>query len=113
MESTTTKMVHEVKSKAELEAKLIEAGDKLVVVDFFATWCRPCENIAPVLDELASQNADKMVAIKVDVDEVEDMVDEYAIEVMPTFVFKRKGQHLDTLVGSKEASLREIISKHL
>lgn len=106
-------MVHQIKSKAELESKFTEAGDKLVVVDFFATWCGPCKRIAPLLDQIAKEKEDKMVLIKVDVDEVEELVGEYSIEVMPTFVFKRKGAHLDTLVGSNEDKLKELIEKHL
>lgn len=106
-------MVHQVKSKAELETKFSEAGDKLVVVDFFATWCGPCKRIAPLLDEIAAKNQNKLVMLKVDVDEVEELVGEYSIEVMPTFVFKRKGEHLDTLVGSNENKLKELIDKHL
>lgn len=106
-------MVHQVKSKAELETKLSEAGDKLVVIDFFATWCGPCKRIAPVLEEIAKEHGDKLVVLKVDVDEIEELVGEYHIEVMPTFVFKRHGEHLDTLAGSNEDKLKELISKHV
>lgn len=106
-------MVYQVKSKEDLEAKFTEAGNKLVVVDFFATWCGPCKRIAPLLDELAAKHADKLVMLKVDVDEIEELVTEYAVEIMPTFVFKRNGQHLDTLVGSNEDKLKELITKHL
>lgn len=106
-------MVYQVKSKADLAAKLEEAGDKLVVIDFFATWCNPCKRIAPILEEIGKQHADKLVLLKVDVDEVEELVGEYSIEVMPTFVFKRQGKHLDTLTGSNEDKLRELINSHL
>lgn len=106
-------MVYQVKSKPELQEKLSEAGDKLVVIDFFATWCGPCKKIAPVLEEIAKKYEGKLVVLKVDVDEIEELVGEYEIEVMPTFVFKRKGQHLDTLSGSNEDKLRELIEKHL
>lgn len=106
-------MVHQVKSKPELQELLSEAGDKLVVIDFFAVWCGPCKKIAPVLEEIAKKYEGKLVVLKVDVDEIEELVGEYEIEVMPTFVFKRKGQHLDTLSGSNEDKLKELIEKHL
>lgn len=106
-------MVHQVKSKKELEAKFAEAGNKLVVVDFFATWCGPCKRIAPLLDKLAEKHADKLVMLKVDVDEIDELVKQYKIEIMPTFVFKRNGEHLDTLVGSNEEKLENLIEKHL
>lgn len=106
-------MVHQVKSKSELEAKFVEAGDKLVVIDFFATWCGPCKRIAPLLDEISKKYEDSLMFLKVDVDEVEDLVGEYSIQVMPTFVFKRRGAHLDTLAGSNEDKLKEMIERHL
>lgn len=106
-------MVHQVKSKEELQKKFDEAGNKLVVVDFFATWCGPCKRIAPFLDELAKKHADSLVMLKVDVDEIDELVKEYKIEIMPTFVFKRSGQHIDTLVGSNEEKLETLIKKHL
>jgi len=86
-----TDIVYAVKSRADLESKFVEAGDKLVVIDFFATWCKPCLRIAPLLKQIAEEKKDKLVVLKVDVDEVEELVGEYNIEVMPTFVLKRKG----------------------
>lgn len=106
-------MVYQVKSKSDLETKFNGAGDKLVVVDFHATWCGPCKRIAPLLEKIAEEKKDKLIMLKVDVDEVEELVGDYGIEVMPTFVFRRKGQHLDTLVGSNEDKLKELIEKHL
>lgn len=106
-------MVYKVTSKADLETKLTEAGDKLVVIDFYATWCGPCKRIAPILEEIAEQHKEKLVVLKVDTDEVEELVDEYKIQVMPTFVFKRRGDHVDTLSGSNEEKLKELIQKHL
>lgn len=106
-------MVYKVQSKEDLDAKFVEAGDKLVVVDFFATWCGPCKRIAPLLEKIAEDNKEKLVVLKVDVDEVEELVGEYSVEVMPTFVFKKQGAHIDTLVGSNETKLQELIEKHM
>lgn len=106
-------MVRQINSKAELETLLAEAGNKLVVIDFYATWCGPCKKIAPVLDTIAKLHDKDLLLVKVDVDEVEELVGEYGIEVMPTFVFKRRDTRIDTLVGSNEPRLRELIKKHL
>ncbi|PRD36130.1 UNVERIFIED_CONTAM: Thioredoxin [Trichonephila clavipes] len=57
----------------DFKAQLNAAGDKLVVVDFHATWCGPCKMIAPFFQELSEQNTD-VVFLKVDVDEVEILV---------------------------------------
>lgn len=106
-------MALEVKTKAEFKSKLEEAGDKLVVIDFHATWCGPCKRIAPFVGTLAEQHKSKLVVLKVDVDEIEELVSEYSIDVMPTFVFMRKGEHIDTLSGSNEEKLKDLIEKHL
>lgn len=106
-------MAVEVKTKAEFKSKLEEAGDKLVVIDFHATWCGPCKRISPFVGSLAERYDDKLVVLKVDVDEIEELVGEYSIGVMPTFVFLRKGQHIDTLTGSNEEKLLELVDKHL
>lgn len=101
------------KTVAELESMLSEAGDKLVLIDFHATWCGPCKRIAPLLEELAVEHKDTLVVIKVDVDEVEELVATYKVKVMPTFVLKRRGEHLDTLSGANEDKLKELVTKHL
>lgn len=106
-------MVEKVHSKAELETKLTEAGDKLVMIDFFAQWCGPCKRISPLLDELAKDYKNELVILKVDVEEVDELVKQYSVDIMPTFVFKRNGKHLDTLVGSNEDKLKALIKKHI
>ncbi len=57
--------------KADFKVQLESAGSKLVVVDFFATWCGPCKMIAPLLDKLSEEMAAEVVFLKVDVDENE------------------------------------------
>lgn len=106
-------MILQIRDKSELELELEQAGDKLVLVDFYATWCGPCRKIAPVVEKIATEHASEVLLLKVDIDEVEEVVGEYAVEVMPTFVFQRNGVKLDTLVGSNEHKLRQLIERHL
>lgn len=108
-------MVQIIKTKDELVNVFKDAGDKLVVIDFFATWCGPCRTISPFVDDLAEQFKDKLVVVKIDVDieETEAVVTEYKISMMPTFVFVRHGSHLDTLSGANESKLKELIDKHI
>ncbi|MCP6198903.1 thioredoxin, partial [Klebsiella pneumoniae] len=84
----------------DLKTRLAEAGDKLVVIDFMATWCGPCKMIGPKLDEIAAEMSDSIVVVKVDVDECEDIASEYNINSMPTFVFVKNGKKLDEFSGA-------------
>jgi len=79
-------MVHAVENKADFSSQLAAAGGKLVVVDFHATWCGPCKMIAPHLEEM-DKTMDDVVFLKVDVDECEDIAEEYKVTAMPTFIF--------------------------
>lgn len=64
--------------------------DELTIVDFFATWCGPCKMLAPVLEEIAMDNKDVRI-LKVDVDEANDLANEYRISAVPTLImFKNK-----------------------
>uniref|UniRef100_UPI00398F7997 thioredoxin-like isoform X2 n=1 Tax=Pristiophorus japonicus TaxID=55135 RepID=UPI00398F7997 len=80
-------MVHMITDKEEFNAKLKEAGDKLVVVDFFATWCGPCKVIAPDFKEVAEQ---------------------CGIDCMPTFIFYKNGKEIHKIAG---ANLDQLQSK--
>merc|ERR1711869_46266 len=73
-------------TKADFDKCLTDAGDKLVVVDFTATWCGPCQRIAPVFAKLAEEMPD-IVFVKVDVDENEETAGACGIQAMPTFQF--------------------------
>uniref|UniRef100_A0A3B4F875 Thioredoxin domain-containing protein n=1 Tax=Pundamilia nyererei TaxID=303518 RepID=A0A3B4F875_9CICH len=69
---------------------LKEAGNKLVVVDFTATWCGPCQRIAPKM-AVAPENAN-VIFLKVDVDAAHDVSSSCGIRSMPTFQFYKNGQ---------------------
>lgn len=101
-----------INSKAEWDAALAAAGSKLVVVDFFATWCGPCRFIGPKVVELSKTYTD-VVFLKVDVDQLDGLAAELGISAMPTFLlFKNKARLQDELVGANEARLRTLIEKN-
>merc|ERR1712144_105176 len=87
--------VKQLKTKAELEA----AGGKLVVVDFTATWCGPCQMIAPLFGELSEKNPD-VVFVKVDVDENQETAAACGINCMPTFQFYKNGAKAFEMQGA-------------
>ncbi|XP_055907981.1 thioredoxin-2 [Eupeodes corollae] len=105
-------MVYQVKSKSDFDGQLQAAGSKLVVVDFFATWCGPCKMIAPRLEELSTQYADKVVVLKVDVDECEDIAVDYNISSMPTFVFIKNSAKIDEFSGANGDNLAKRFAQH-
>merc|ERR1711894_56030 len=104
-------MVYKCGSMSDLETQLKEAGDKLVVIDFFATWCGPCKMISPVLEEMEAQMSN-VKFLKVDVDEAEDVAVHYQISAMPTFIFIKNGQRVADLMGANADKLKELVAKN-
>jgi len=102
-----------IRDRAELDQKLEEAGEKLVVIDFYATWCGPCKLISPKLEELAQQYASQAAVFKVDVDICEDLANEYNITLMPTFVFLRNKNVVEVFSGSNTQKLVESLEKFI
>lgn len=100
-----------IKDSDDLKNRLAEAGDKLVVIDFMATWCGPCKMIGPKLDEMANEMSDCIVVLKVDVDECEDIATEYNINSMPTFVFVKNSKKIEEFSGANVDKLRNTIIK--
>ncbi|CAF1654953.1 unnamed protein product [Rotaria magnacalcarata] len=97
-------------SNDTLNAELISAGDKLVMVDFFATWCGPCKNIAPHIDQLSSQYPNA-VFLKADVEKCTNEALKYSIKAMPTFVFFQHGKEVARLQGASKDPIEQTIKK--
>lgn len=89
-----------------------ETSEGLVLADFWAPWCGPCKMIAPVLEELASENEDVKV-VKLDVDENQEVAGKYGVMSIPTLIVFKNGEVVDQVVGfqPKEA-LGELLNKH-
>ena len=76
----------------------IESG-KVVVIDFWATWCGPCMKLGPVVEELAEKYGDRAVIGKINIDEESDIVAENRIRSIPTVLFFKDGEVKDRSVG--------------
>ena len=68
------------------------SADKLVLVDFFATWCQPCKMMHPILLQVKETLGDKLRIIKVDVDKYASTASRYRIQSVPTLMLFRKGE---------------------
>ncbi len=89
-------------------------GDKLVLVDFNAEWCRPCKMMEPFVLRMQRERQDVVTVLSVDVDKQPDIASEYSITQMPTIMLFRNGKVLDKSIGyMDEAKLNAFVDKYL
>ncbi len=94
--------------------KEVITSDKPVFVDFWATWCGPCQMVSPIVEELAKEYENKVNFVKVDVDQNKELASKYNIMSIPTLAIFRNGQVIAQAAGaaSKE-SIRAYIDKNI
>jgi thioredoxin 1 len=89
-------------------------SDKPVLVDFWAEWCGPCTRIAPVLEEIASQHADKLTIAKVNIDQNPQTARDYQVMSLPTMMVYVDGKPVRHIVGVKpKEAILEDLSEYL
>jgi thioredoxin 1 len=98
---------------ADFDAKIL-AADKPALVDFWAEWCGPCRQQAPIVEQVAGKYAGKIIVGKLNVDEQPKTAHTYKIEAIPTLIFFKHGKEVDRIVGlTQEADLSAKIEKVL
>ena len=89
-------------------------SEKLVIVDFWATWCGPCRMLSPLLDEVEEELEGKIQVVKVNIDDAEEIAMRYRIMSIPTLIFFKGGEMVDRTVGAMPKNiLLDKINAHL
>ena len=98
----------------DVNSKEFFASELSLVLDFWATWCGPCRQIAPTLAELAQEYDGRVIVGKCNIEEAVDLTDEYGIMSVPTVLFIKNGAIVDKFVGSmSKAAIKEKFEKLL
>uniref|UniRef100_A0A8D8QC55 Thioredoxin-like protein 1 n=1 Tax=Cacopsylla melanoneura TaxID=428564 RepID=A0A8D8QC55_9HEMI len=100
-----------INSEAHFHTEMNTAGSKLVVVDFTASWCGPCQRIAPIFEQL-SRKYPNAAFFKVDVDQNQELAAAQGVSAMPTFIFFKNKTKVDRIQGADPNSLESKIKQY-
>ncbi len=107
-EATFYEKVYDLRNTERLEFK----GDRPVVVDFYATWCGPCKQMAPILEEMAQEFAGQVDVYKVDIDQNRNLAGMIGIQSIPTFLFiNAEGEPKLTVGGMEKAQFKKLFKE--
>ncbi len=84
--------------------ELLEASPTPVLVDFYATWCGPCQVMSPILEQVGANLRDRLQVVKIDTDRYPTIASEYQIQALPTLVLFKDGQPVERIEGVVNAN---------
>ncbi|MFM2314276.1 MAG: hypothetical protein RLZZ04_3552 [Cyanobacteriota bacterium] len=82
---------------------LLQSSDVPVLVDFYATWCGPCQMMAPILEQVGASLRDRLQVVKIDTDKYPNLASKYQIEALPTLVLFKNGEPAEKIEGVHQA----------
>lgn len=92
----------------------VRTSDKLVVMDFFATWCGPCKMLTPIFESLSKEMSDKVDFGKIDIDRSLEVAQEYNIVSVPTMIIFKNGKEVQRIVGfAPKEQIKSKIKAHI
>ena len=83
---------------------LVNSNQRPVLVDFWASWCGPCQSIAPILEQLATEYGGKLLVVKIDTDAEQALAQQYGVRSLPTMMVFRDGQVVEQIIGAQPAN---------
>ena len=92
-------MAINIESYEDFKREVLDEKDKVVLVDFWAVWCMPCQMLHPILEAVSEELGDKLKIVKVNVDEQREIASEYGIMSIPTVIIFKDGKAIKQLVG--------------
>ena len=93
-------------SKENFESDVLKS-DKVILADFYATWCGPCKKIGPDIEALAEEYKDQAIIGKCDVEDNDDLAMRFGVRNVPTVIFLKNGEVVDKQVGAAPKSTFE------
>ena len=103
--------VKNVRTKEDFDDLISSNGNKLIAIDFTASWCGPCQQIGPKFVKMATEFED-CIFVKIDVDENKETAEACDIKAMPTFQFYKGGSLVDSMQGADASGLRSMIERN-